>query len=83
MPVLHSLSLSLAGGAAELAGKLHSSRPLYGFCRVEAPGSGQPRLVMIIWVSDCPEVHTDWDLLTKLQTAHSVQPDIHPIFLDC
>ncbi|MGH0181628.1 UNVERIFIED_CONTAM: hypothetical protein FKN15_007186 [Acipenser sinensis] len=43
------LSDSGAGGAAELAGKLHSSRPLYGFCRVEAPGSGQPRLVMIIW----------------------------------
>ncbi|MGH0177144.1 UNVERIFIED_CONTAM: hypothetical protein FKN15_074669 [Acipenser sinensis] len=46
------LSDSGAGGAAELAGKLHSSRPLYGFCRVEAPGSGQPRLVMIIWVGE-------------------------------
>ncbi|XP_041094801.1 drebrin-like isoform X2 [Polyodon spathula] len=46
------LSDSGAGGVAELAGKLHSSRPLYGFCRVEAPGSGQPRLVMIIWVGE-------------------------------
>ncbi|XP_041096149.1 drebrin-like [Polyodon spathula] len=46
------LSDSGAGGVAELAGKLHNSRPLYGFCRVEAPGSGQPRLVMIIWVGE-------------------------------
>ncbi|MBN3308537.1 DREB protein, partial [Amia calva] len=41
-----------AGGVAELAAKFHVGRPLYGLCQVTAPGSGQPRIVMINWVGE-------------------------------
>uniref|UniRef100_W5MCS4 Drebrin n=1 Tax=Lepisosteus oculatus TaxID=7918 RepID=W5MCS4_LEPOC len=50
------LSDSGAGGVAELAKKFQSSHPLYGLCKIAAPGGGLPRIVMVIWVGqDVPE----------------------------
>ncbi|XP_062398773.1 drebrin-like protein A [Sardina pilchardus] len=44
------LADSGAGGVAELAGKFHASRPMYGLCRLGCAESGGPRVAMICWV---------------------------------
>ncbi|XP_048702499.1 drebrin isoform X4 [Caretta caretta] len=41
-----------AGGAEELARKFSSTNIMYGLCRVQDPGSGQPRVVLINWVGE-------------------------------
>ncbi|XP_077672322.1 drebrin-like [Eretmochelys imbricata] len=41
-----------AGGAEELARKFSSTNVMYGLCRVQDPGSGQPRVVLINWVGE-------------------------------
>ncbi|XP_068594682.1 drebrin [Brachionichthys hirsutus] len=44
------LSDSGAGGVAEMAGKLHASKPQYGLCRLGRPEKGAPQIAMISWV---------------------------------
>ncbi|XP_043368856.1 drebrin-like isoform X11 [Dermochelys coriacea] len=41
-----------AGGADELARKFSSSNVMYGLCRAQDPGSGQPHVVLISWVGE-------------------------------
>ncbi|XP_059406219.1 drebrin-like protein isoform X2 [Carassius carassius] len=46
------LTDSGAGGLTELVGKFHSSRPMYGICRVGLTETGQPQIVMVCWVGN-------------------------------
>ncbi|XP_073697521.1 uncharacterized protein [Garra rufa] len=46
------LTDSGAGGLTELVGKFHSSRPMYGLCRVGLTETGQPQIVMVCWVGN-------------------------------
>ncbi|KAI2664472.1 Drebrin-like protein [Labeo rohita] len=46
------LTDSGAGGLTELVGKLHSSKPMYGLCRVGLTETGQPQIVMVCWVGN-------------------------------
>ncbi|XP_026067105.1 drebrin-like protein B isoform X2 [Carassius auratus] len=46
------LTDSGAGGLTELVGKFHSSRPMYGICRVGLTETGQPQIVLVCWVGN-------------------------------
>ncbi|XP_042580489.1 drebrin-like protein B isoform X2 [Cyprinus carpio] len=51
------LTDSGAGGLTELVGKFHSSRPMYGICRVGLTETGQPQIVMVCWVGNDVDEH--------------------------
>uniref|UniRef100_A0A672RN77 Drebrin n=1 Tax=Sinocyclocheilus grahami TaxID=75366 RepID=A0A672RN77_SINGR len=51
------LTDSGAGGLTELVGKFHSSRPMYGLCRVGLTETGQPQIVMVCWVGNNVDEH--------------------------
>lgn len=51
------LTDSGAGGLTELVGKFHSSRPMYGLCRVGLTETGQPQIVMVCWVGNDVDEH--------------------------
>ncbi|XP_058631455.1 drebrin isoform X2 [Onychostoma macrolepis] len=60
------LTDSGAGGLTELVGKFHSSRPMYGLCRVGLTETGQPQIVMVCWVGN------DVDELRRTECASHV-----------
>lgn len=43
--------LCLDGGISELADDLHSSKIMYGFCKVMDPKTSLPKFVLINWVN--------------------------------
>lgn len=43
--------LPVAGGPDELAEKFSSTSIMYGLCRIQDPGTGAHRIVLINWVS--------------------------------
>lgn len=43
--------LPVAGGLTELTQKFNTAKPMYGLCSIKLPDVGQPRIVLICWVS--------------------------------
>ncbi|RXN16222.1 drebrin A isoform X1 [Labeo rohita] len=59
------LTDSGAGGLTELVGKLHSSKPMYGLCRVGLTETGQPQIVMVCWEAQVFITASEQDEVTE------------------